>query len=122
MSLTYTTDLAAVRALVQRCAGEAGLSPSRTIDLVLAVSEVAANTVRHAGSPGVLRIWHDAKEIVCQLQDKGIITDPLAGRRRPADDAMGGHGLWLVHQVCDLVEIRSGDAGTTIRLHMNLAS
>jgi hypothetical protein len=35
---------------------------------------------------------------------------------------MGGHGLWLVHQVCDLVEIRSGDAGTTIRLHMNLAS
>jgi len=99
-----------------------GNSPARTIDLVLAVSEVAANTVRHAGSPGVLRIWHDAREIVCQLQDKGTITDPLAGRRRPADDAMGGHGLWLVHQVCDLVEIRSGSAGTTIRLHMNLAT
>jgi hypothetical protein len=35
---------------------------------------------------------------------------------------MGGHGLWLVNQVCDLVEMRSDDSGTTIRLHMDLRS
>jgi anti-sigma regulatory factor (Ser/Thr protein kinase) len=120
MSFTYTTDLSAVRALVHRYALRAGLPESRAIDLTLAVSEVAANTVRHAKSPGSLQIWHDSDEIVCQVHDEGTITDPTAGQRRPALDALGGHGLWLVHQVCDRVEMRSDETGTTIRLHMTL--
>ena len=120
MSYRYTTDLAAVRAVVYRYARQAGLPESRAIDLVLAVSEVAANTVRHAKSPGSLKIWYDTDEIVCQLQDEGVITDPLAGRRRPSLEAMGGHGLWIVNQVCDEVEMRSDETGTTIRLHMDL--
>jgi anti-sigma regulatory factor (Ser/Thr protein kinase) len=120
MSYTYTTDLAALRAVVHRYAGKAGLSEARAIDLVLAVSEVAANTVRHAKSPGSLQIWYDTKEIVCQLQDEGTIADPLAGRRRPSLEARGGHGLWIVNEVCDRVEIASDETGTTIRLHMDL--
>jgi len=120
MSYTYTTDLAAIRAVVHRYAIKAGLSEARAIDLVLAVSEVAANTVRHAKSPGSLQIWYDTKEIVCQVQDEGTITDPLAGRRRPSLQASGGHGLWIVNEVCDQVEIASDATGTTIRLHMDL--
>lgn len=120
MSYTYTTDLAAIRAVVHRYALQAGLTEARAIDLVLAVSEVAANTVRHAKSPGSLRIWYDDKEIVCQVHDDGVITDPLAGRRQPSLDARGGHGLWIVNQVCDQVDMRSDENGTTIRLHMSL--
>jgi anti-sigma regulatory factor (Ser/Thr protein kinase) len=120
MPYNYTTDLAAVRAIVHRYARQAGLPEHRAIDLVLAVSEVAANTVRHAKSPGSLKIWYDADEIVCQIQAEGTIHDPLAGQRRPPVDAMGGHGLWIVHQVCDEVEMRSDEAGTTIRLHMKI--
>ena len=120
MSMTFSTDLSAVRALVHHQARDAGLSESRAIDLVLAVSEVAANTVRHAGGPGTLDIWLDGGEIICQVRDKGVITDQLAGQRQPARDAMGGHGLWLVNQVCDTVELDSGPDGTTIRLHMKL--
>jgi anti-sigma regulatory factor (Ser/Thr protein kinase) len=120
MAFVYTTDLSAVRALVHRHALRAGLTEARAIDLMLAVSEVAANTVRHAKSPGCLDIWYDAKEIVCQIRDRGTISDPLAGRRRPALDALGGHGLWIVNQVCDEVEMRSDETGTTIRLHMTL--
>ena len=120
MSYTYTTDLAAVRALVYRYAKQAGLPEHRALDLVLAVSEVAANTVRHAKSPGSLKIWYDSDEIVCQIQDEGIIADPLAGRRQPSLGATGGHGLWIVNQVCDEVEMRSDETGTTIRLHMEL--
>jgi anti-sigma regulatory factor (Ser/Thr protein kinase) len=120
MSYRYTTDLAAVRAVVYRYAIAAGLPESRAIDLVQAVSEVAANTVRHAKSPGSLKIWYDSEEIVCQIQDEGIIADPLAGRRQPSLEAMGGHGLWIVNQVCDEVELRSDETGTTIRLHMEL--
>jgi anti-sigma regulatory factor (Ser/Thr protein kinase) len=120
MSYDYTTDLAAIRAVVHRYALQAGLTEARAIDLTLAVSEVAANTVKHARSPGSLNIWYDAKEIVCQVHDEGVITDPLAGRREPSLDAGGGHGLWIVNQVCDQVEIESDETGTTIRLHMNL--
>jgi hypothetical protein len=55
---------------------------------------------------------------VCEIRDRGVIADPLAGQRRPAADALAGHGLWLVHQVCDLVELLSGHDGTTVRMHM----
>ena len=41
-------------------------------------------------------------------------------RRRPALDVLGGQGLWVVNQVCDLVELRSGRTGTTVRLQMRL--
>jgi anti-sigma regulatory factor (Ser/Thr protein kinase) len=120
MSYTYTTDLAAIRAVVHRYAVKAGLTEARAIDLVLAVSEVAANTVRHARSPGSLQIWYDSEEIICQIHDEGTITDPLAGTRTPPVDALGGHGLWIVRQVCDQVEMQSDETGTTIRLHMEL--
>ena len=92
MSYTYTTDLAAIRAVVHRYAIQAGLTEARAIDLTLAVSEVAANTVKHARSPGSLNIWYDTKEIVCQVHDEGIITDPLAGRRTPSLDARADTG------------------------------
>jgi anti-sigma regulatory factor (Ser/Thr protein kinase) len=117
---TYRTDLSKVRGLVMQQARVAGLTESRANDLVLAVSEVAANTLRHTDSSGTLAIRHDRHEIVCEIHDEGNIRDPLAGQRRPAADAAGGHGLWLVYQVCDLVELRSDQTGTTIRMHMKI--
>ena len=115
---SYRTDLSQVRALVLKHALEAGLTESRANDLVLAVSEVTANTLRHTRSSGTLGLWRDAGNVICEVHDEGRIADPLAGRRRPAPDAAGGHGLWLVHQVCDLVELNSDASGTTIRMHM----
>jgi anti-sigma regulatory factor (Ser/Thr protein kinase) len=117
---TYRTDLSQVRALVLQHARQAGLTEGRANDLVLAVSEVAANTLRYTHAPGTLALWHDQEEVVCEIHDEGTITDPLAGHRKPAPDALGGHGLWLVHQVCDLVELHSDASGTTIRMHMSL--
>lgn len=119
---TYRSDLSQVRALVLRQAREAGLAEDRASDLVLAVSEVAANTLRHTRSPGTLVIWHDANEVVCEIHDQGVITDPLAGQRKPPANASGGHGLWIVRQVCDLVELISDANGTTVRMHMALRS
>jgi anti-sigma regulatory factor (Ser/Thr protein kinase) len=116
--LTYTTDLRAVRSFVAVRAEQAGLSPDRTADLVLAVGEVAANTVRHASARGTLLVWRTGTEIICQVSDLGQIRDPLVGRRRPPET--GSLGLWVVHQVCDLVELRSGPGGTVVRMHMLL--
>jgi anti-sigma regulatory factor (Ser/Thr protein kinase) len=115
---SYRTDLSRVRAVVFKHGVAAGLTESRANDLVLAVSEVAANTLRHTRSSGTLALWRDRDEVICEVHDEGSIADPLAGRRMPAPDAAGGHGLWLVHQVCDLVELNSDANGTTIRMHM----
>ena len=87
---------------------------------MLAVSELAANTLRHTDGGGTVQVWRTAGQMICQVADTGRITDPLAGHRAPSDDLLGGQGLWLVNQVCDLVQARSGQAGTTTRLHMRL--
>jgi anti-sigma regulatory factor (Ser/Thr protein kinase) len=119
-ALAYDTDLAPVRRLVERHARRACLGKERTVDLVLAANEVAANTISHTSSGGVIHVWHTGEEILCQVHDSGRITDPLAGRVRHGPDDRG-HGLWLVNQVCDLVELRSGEDGTTVRMHMRRA-
>ena len=62
----------------------------------------------------------DADEIVCEVRDAGVIADPLAGRRTPVPGALNGHGLWLVYQVCDRVELLSGADGTLVRMHMQV--
>jgi anti-sigma regulatory factor (Ser/Thr protein kinase) len=119
-TLAYRGDLAALRAFAARHATSIGLSQDRVLDLVLAVGELAANTFRHTDAGGVLAIWSAGDELVCQVQDSGHIADPLAGRYLAAADAGESHGLMIVHQVCDLVELRSGPGGTAVRLHMRL--
>lgn len=127
-TLTYRQSPAAVRQFVLERALRSGLSADRAADLVIAVGELAANTLAHTDRDGTLTMW-DAPavpdmpaEVLCQVRDAGQIRDPLVGRRRPAADSGSGHGLWVVHQLCDLVELRTGSSGTVIRLHMRLAS
>jgi hypothetical protein len=46
---------------------------------------------------------------------------PLGEARRarpPPPEDEGGYGLWVVNQVCDPAEVRTGRGSTTIRLHM----
>ncbi len=112
--------LGEMRAMIAHQAAIAGLSEERTGDLVLAVNEVATNTIRHAGTAARLRLWSENDDLICQLEDTGYIADPLAGRRVPTPDSVGGIGLWMVNQLCDLVEVRTGPGGTTIRLHASL--
>jgi anti-sigma regulatory factor (Ser/Thr protein kinase) len=119
-ALTYRDDLAGVRSFAAGHARRAGLNPGRTRDLVIAVSELAANTWRHTDASGTLHIWAADGELLCQVHDSGHISDPLAGRRRPLPGAANGNGLWVVYQLCDLVELRTGRTGTTIRLHIRL--
>ena len=116
--LEYNRDLHPVRAFVAAAADRARLSAERSTDLVIAASEVAANTLRHTSGGGVIRLWHTTKEMLCQIDDGGYISDPLAGYFRPTGDVPGKQGLWLVNQICDLVELRTAKTGTSIRLHM----
>jgi anti-sigma regulatory factor (Ser/Thr protein kinase) len=110
--------LSDVRAFVRGRAAAAGLSAERIHDIVLAVSELTANSVRHGGGGGLVRVWLEAGSFVCEVADRGHIGDPLAGRVQRAATEEGGQGLWLVTQLCDLVQIRPFADGNTVRLRL----
>jgi anti-sigma regulatory factor (Ser/Thr protein kinase) len=107
--------LADVRDVARRHADVAGLSDERVGDLVLAVTEMAANSIRHGGT-GTLAIWHREGRVICQTRDGGHIEDPMVGRRRPGVSHTSGRGMWIIQQLCDLVQLRSSPGGTTLRI------
>jgi anti-sigma regulatory factor (Ser/Thr protein kinase) len=111
-------DLSAVRSMVQAWAHAAGVDAVRAGDLVLAVNELATNSIRHGGGHGVVRAWREPDRFVCEVRDSGQIDDPLAGRSLPDDSRRCGRGLWLVNQLCDLVQLRSLSDGCAVRLHL----
>jgi anti-sigma regulatory factor (Ser/Thr protein kinase) len=111
-------ELAPLRRSVGRWALAEGLDHDRADDLVLSVNELASNSILHAGGQGVLSIWQDDRALMCEVRDTGVILDPLVGTYGPGPD-LEARGLWLVNHLCDLVEIRSGRAGTQVRITMN---
>jgi anti-sigma regulatory factor (Ser/Thr protein kinase) len=114
------SNLVEVRSRVASTAERAGLDPLAVADLVTAASELAANSVMHGGGQGVLRLWSEDDCILAEVEDQGQIKEPLVGRLRPSLAQEGGRGLWLANQLCDLVQIRSREGRTVVRLHLGV--
>jgi anti-sigma regulatory factor (Ser/Thr protein kinase) len=94
------------------------LSHERREDVVFVVNEAATNALKHGDGRCTARIWHDGQSVVSEVSSDTAGPDVLAGRRRPSPDALSGRGLWLINQVCDLVELRSSETGMTLRMHV----
>jgi len=112
------SELGEVRRLVAEAAERAGMDSGGVADLVTAASELAANSVVHGGGSGRLRLWREEERLLAEVEDRGLIEEPLVGRIQPPISQEGGRGLWLANRLCDLVQIRSGAGGTTVRLHV----
>ena len=112
------TELTGVRRRVAAAAERAGMGPTEIADFVTATSELAANSVMHGGGSGTLRLWREEERLLAEVEDRGLIDEPLVGRMRPEISQEGGRGLWLANHLCDLVQVRSGVRGTTVRLHV----
>ena len=108
--------------MVARLAAQAGMSAARNRDLVLAVCELATNSVRHADGRGVVRVWREGHELVCEVVDRGRPDEPLTGRHRPRPGQDGGYGLWIAEQLCDRIEARHSDKGTVVRVYMGVGA
>jgi anti-sigma regulatory factor (Ser/Thr protein kinase) len=100
--------------------GAGVLSTDRANDLLLAVNELATNTVRHGGGRGILKAWREPGALICEVTDAGRIQQPLVGRERPRLGQVGGYGLWLANQLCDLVQVRAFPTGGAVRVYMRL--
>jgi len=120
--MSVTLDgLREARGVVRRRARLAGLR-ERADDFVIAVNEILSNSLHHAHEDGELRIWNEPGGLVCEVRDHGLILKPLIGREEPAAGQVGGQGLWLVNLVCDLVQLRSSEDGSTVRMKMSHAA
>jgi anti-sigma regulatory factor (Ser/Thr protein kinase) len=110
-------SLDTLRAWIAGHAARAGLSAQAGEELVLAAHEIATNSVVHGGGGGMCRIWIEDDALVCEVNDRGGVTPPLAGREAPSGLARSAYGLWLANQLCDLVQLRAFVGGGTVRLH-----
>jgi anti-sigma regulatory factor (Ser/Thr protein kinase) len=124
--------LSPLREAVLAAASAAGLSHDRSIDVMLAAHEVAANVVRHGSGSGRLRMRVTARALSCQVSEaRTAALAGLAGQHQagdPADDAPApaawpvehGHGLWLVRRTADQVQLTAGPAGSVVSMTFNL--
>lgn len=118
-------SLYTLRSAVAAHATQAGLSPGRADDLVIAVHELAANAVRHGAGHGRLRIWRSRHALRCEISDDGVAQAPgTDGHNQDAAQwrTEPGHGLSLVRQVADQTSLRSGPSGTLAVISFALAA
>ena len=112
--------LSAARRFAADEAQRAGLSEDGIDDFVLGIGELAANSIRHGGGRGTLRVWVEDGMLAGEVRDRGRLDNPLAGRRRAPKTSLGGRGLHVVHHIADLVRTHVGPDGTTTRIYLRL--
>jgi anti-sigma regulatory factor (Ser/Thr protein kinase) len=122
-----------VRAKVRTQTRQAGLPDDRAVDVVLAVHELAANAVRYGAGAARLRMWNLAGALHCQVDD-GSPPAPGNGAgsagRHEADEtdaasfpgviAAPGHGLRVVQQVADRIQVLPGPQGSRVTVAFDL--
>src|SRR5690348_12342554 len=113
-----------LRAAVLAHAARAGLPRDRVGDVMIAVHELAANTVRHGAGAGQLVISTEPGALQCQVFDAGAAgPDGRAdgtGDSPPPWPSPEGHGLWLVRQIADQLSIARWHGGYRMTAHFTL--
>jgi anti-sigma regulatory factor (Ser/Thr protein kinase) len=113
-------DLGGARKYGERYGRLLGMSAERLADLLLIATELATNSLDHAGGVCRLAFWYEAGHVVCEARDVGRWADPLAGRRPPATPGAGPYGLFVVNAIADLLRTYTSQDGTTIHAYLRL--
>lgn len=135
------SDLGRLRRLVAARCAAAGLSGPQVEDFVLAIHEIAANAIMHAGAGGRLILRRTGAGLRCLITDTApaipLASPPLdnvvefpgslgvpdsladARERREREPAgtESGRGLWLAAQLADELSITTGPESTVVSLY-----
>ena len=98
-----SNGLAHLREVVAGFSTRAGMGVEGTEQLVLAVDELASNSIRYGGGAGVLRCWRERERVLCEVEDGGSIERPARGAH-PA----GAGGTRWPRRVARQPAMRSG--------------
>nr|WP_294697005.1 sensor histidine kinase [uncultured Friedmanniella sp.] len=115
MTVTAPSVTAAAEALTLQAA-LGNLGSDQVVSLTRALRQLAADGLTRGAGQLTVRIWDRPDVLVCEVFDTTVIRDLFVGRRPPPPS--GDDGVWLANQVCDLVQVRSSERGTVIRMHM----
>ncbi|HEV2440819.1 MAG TPA: MASE1 domain-containing protein [bacterium] len=109
------SSAAVIRQTVRRLARVAALDEKRAAALAIAVGEAVNNTIEHAyrATAGTVHVQgvRDAAAV------RVIVGDSGAWRPARAPDG-GGHGLHLIEQLADSVDVMQTPTGTTVTIVM----
>lgn len=114
-------DLARMRGMLRQFARAAGTHSEALDDVQTVANELVGNAVKHGAPPRRMSLWRGDGTVVCQVESRGEISDPLAGRHRAETKPGRGLGLFIVHQLSNLVQIRTGHT-TKVRAHVPAGS
>ena len=117
---THPTVLATIRSFLRGQATRAGLAEQTTDDVVLAVSEACANSLRHTVSPHIKLTWRLLPYAVeVDVEDGGVFRSGAAAADAEGASTGGGTGILLMAALTDEIVIRQGtedQPGTLVRL------
>lgn len=85
--------------IARRCAADSlrnFVSPEQLEDVLLVVSELVTNVVRHGGPSVRLKLWHQGGDVQIEVTDQAAVplAPQVSGRDTP-----GGRGLAIVEAV-----------------------
>jgi anti-sigma regulatory factor (Ser/Thr protein kinase) len=113
----HPSALYEIRQFVRDRAAAAAFSEAMTNDLLLAVSEAAANSIIHTSSPEIRLTWAASADCVyVEIRDRGVFKKRV---RMPEVEGEGGHGIPLMMALVDELTIQEGTQrrpGTLVRL------
>jgi anti-sigma regulatory factor (Ser/Thr protein kinase) len=93
----------------------AGLAEARTLETLLAATEIATNAVQHGAGIKDVRVGRAHGRFVCEIIDRGPgFDDPAAGYLAPR--AGIGTGLWIARQLTWRIEFFQSLRGFTARI------
>jgi anti-sigma regulatory factor (Ser/Thr protein kinase) len=109
--------LSSLRRTLRRWVEGLGASEIETYDVLVAVTEAAANAVEHAYGPGdasfdIEATVGDADEVQVLVRDQG--------RWRPPRGHNRGRGTLLMQELMDHFEVTTGEDGTEVRMRRKL--
>ena len=88
----------------------------QVVRLVDVVRGLAEDGLRRGAGYVEVDLWEEPTALVCQVSDRTVIDDFLVGRRLVP--YLEQDTVWAANQLWDLVQVRSGPHGTTVRLHL----
>src|SRR5215203_2698558 len=110
--------LAPLRQTLRRWLRESDADPHVANDILLACGEVCTNVIEHAygAKEGPLEISLDVRDGTAEV----TIRDQ--GSWRPSSGVHGGHGLPLIQERMESVELAGGPDGTVVRMRRRVSS
>jgi anti-sigma regulatory factor (Ser/Thr protein kinase) len=110
--------LASMRRTLRQWLGALGAEEIETYDVLVAVTEAAANAIEHAYGP-----IDAAFDVEVEVSDDGEVSVVVRdqGRWRPPRGHNRGRGTLLMQELMDHFEVTTSEEGTEVRMRRRLA-